>query len=95
MSHYLRSGGSAMPGKIEACLETLRHLQCGAQGAYDPVTDRKGEPRALTPLERRVEDAALSTLLEYFNSAGFGEPIANRHDDGPMDGPAKLEGKPV
>ncbi len=62
-----------LPGRVDAAMQFVRH----ADILRNPPPGFEGmrqEPRELTAVEQRVEDAALAVLLDYFEcKADFGD----------------------
>lgn len=77
--------GQTMPSKIQAAMDYLRFAHAVKSGECGLGSDWKKEGRDLTASEQKVYDAALATLLRYFNSGGFGAEF--KRDDNPPDDP--------
>lgn len=79
-----------MPPKIAAAMDFCRFahgITTGGAGFGLGGEGWKDSARPLSAREKSVYDAELMTLLEYFNSEGFGTP--SQKNDGPETGPGK------
>jgi hypothetical protein len=79
-----------VPGKVDAALQFCRFTHEVRTG--EKLGFEGGTPRELSAQEARVYDAALMTLLEYFNSEGLGGGV---NLDGPPDDPQQPKPQPV
>lgn len=98
--NYPTSFGDSAPRvlpKVEAAFRYLDYYSRLLEGppnfhAMPGDCPKESGGRKPTDHERRVYDAALSTLLEYFNTEDFGEaPVQHGQVDGGDDDPKERE----
>lgn len=79
---YPQSDGP--PAKIMAAMHFLQFAEGARSGRSCGVSSEFSTSRELSKSEAEVYDSALTTLLEYFNEPGVGQPA--QQGDEPPDG---------